>query len=268
MDEKISLLISSCDSYLDSVLIFNKLLRKNWNNIKMPIFLLNETSNVKLEGISTINGGADKNWSGRLIEGIKLINTEYILLMLDDYFIGSKVDELIFQDIIEKLEKFKMNYYRLTNIPKTKDKIKNIPFVGYIRDNQRYGINLQASIWRKEFLLNILVSDNYNAWQIESNLLEKVPLKFSNFHDHCYVDTRNVFNIKNGIIKGKWSTKTLKYFRNKDFVIDIGERKKMNFFDQTNILIRDTSSKILPRFMIRPIKNLLTKFKIKSATKN
>lgn len=93
--DKIALLVNSCDKYEDLWAPFFTLLKKYWNP-EYPIVLNTESKDFNFEGlnIKTLKLFENKNveWSERLRITLENIDSEYVITLLDDFFLEKSVD--------------------------------------------------------------------------------------------------------------------------------------------------------------------------------
>lgn len=258
-----AILVVSCDAYADVAKYFFPLLKRYWPDCNYNIYFINNTLNEDYENVTVINGGLNMDWSGRVKSALNNIKEKYVLFMLEDYYIGEPVDSSEIMQAINIMESEKLLYYKITNKPKGTKKYKNYNFLSTIPDNQPYGINLQAAIWKKDFFLNILGEIDCSAWKVEINQLKNVKSKYSKDIEGCVVDTRNIIDIHNGVIKGKWVPKTLHYFRKRDFYIDTGKREKLSMIDRFSITIRGNCKSLFSNHTRKLLKKYLSKIGFK-----
>ncbi|MHC4240158.1 MAG: hypothetical protein ACYSUC_10455 [Planctomycetota bacterium] len=109
----------------------------------------------------------DYTWSQGLQRYLDHHSGELILLMLEDYFIDKPVDV----HAIQEMWKYMLNHPKVVKVDLTDDRLK----VGHSDfddrliksdDNALFQTSTQAAIWRKDFLLRCLQSDE-GPWQFE-----------------------------------------------------------------------------------------------------
>ena len=163
----ISIVVISCDKNCYLWDGFFKLMRKYWPHHPLKIVLSTETLSYSDVLVSN-SRFKDEDWSSRLYHAICDAGTEYVILMLDDFFIKDFVNE-------EKLGKY-------FDIIVEDETVAAISLVSqpccstkssYLRDGlvlrQRfapYRINAQPTVWRSEYLVNILRKGE-SPWQFE-----------------------------------------------------------------------------------------------------
>ena len=78
----------------------------------MPVILNTETKSFACEGfniktLSLYEEGADVCWGKRMLDHLDKVETDYILLMLEDYFVRKDVDEDKLTRLIDLFEENK-----------------------------------------------------------------------------------------------------------------------------------------------------------------
>lgn len=220
-----TLLLSSCDNYEDTWCPFFTCLKKYWPDFNMKIILNTESKDYSFKGfdIETFNlfKTGEKRWSLRLKENLKKINTEYVLFMLDDFFITKKVDTNFIKTCIKWMNENKnIAVFSLAPCKDSKN-IKSEKYKGFEKRNRNgmYRFNCQAAIWRKERLIKFL-KDNESPWDWEIY----GSIRSRKYKDDFYSLCENVklpieYNFGFAICRGKWS---------KEFIIPLFEKLKIN----------------------------------------
>lgn len=168
-----SILVLSCDKYEACWKPFIKLLNKYYPN-HPEVYLSTETKDFK--DMKVINTNSDI-WSVRFKEALKKIPTDYVLILLDDFFIRKPVDEdrikycLIQMNDDIAVFNFEKKY-RLC----FKSNIK-----GFERqlNNQVYLCSCQPSLWNKRALIELLEKEK-NAWEWETTKIDSKYLFYIN----------------------------------------------------------------------------------------
>lgn len=168
-----TLLVSTCDSYSDLWEPFFTVLRNEWPNLDYPIVLNTESKSFDFEGydIKTFNiykGGESVPWGKRLRETLKLITTDYIILMMDDVFLYDKVDSDRIKKCIGWMDKNKriscfcfMQTFTPNKRSERYEGFEKRPLVA------EYKFNGQVALWRRERLIRYL-RDNESGWEWET----------------------------------------------------------------------------------------------------
>lgn len=148
-----TVLVASCDEYSDLLGPFVDLFRKYWPDC--PFELVQCGQAVAAEGFDrTLLCGGGRNWSERLDCALAKISTPYVLLLLDDYFVSSRVDtDLILRRLEEARGADALNFRLCPDPPRA---VKNTA----------YSISCKVGIWNREFL-HSLVKKTGSAWEFE-----------------------------------------------------------------------------------------------------
>lgn len=222
-----SILVVSCDDYSDLWDPFFFLMNKYWKDNKYPIYLTTNTKNYIKESINVINNPKDFEWSKRTKSALEKINSEYVLLLLEDYFFSKKVDNQKIMDILQLMTQDKILYYKLNSFSKINSKAyNNKNYLKIIPNDLKYGVSLQPAIWNTKFLYDLIGDGNYNPWYFEKKILnENLKIEPKKF----LYDNRHILNIKHGLVKGKWLPSTLKYFKRRGINLNKNnDRKKLS----------------------------------------
>lgn len=176
-----SIVVLSCDRYEPCWKAFFTLLDKYFKD-HPKVYLVTESKTCKY--CDTIN--VDSNiWSVRFREALKVIPYDYVLVMLDDFFIRDYVDFKRIEDIDFKEGVICYNFEKNYREPLIHGEEWNIQ-----RNNQVYLNSCQPSLWRKDLLIERLQEDkNPQEWELT-----------------CV------------------NSPYVHYINNKDFIIDIGYR--------------------------------------------
>lgn len=196
-------MINSCDAFSDLWDPHIKLLNTNWSDRNISTYLVSDLpTNKSYMGVTVLCAGKKKELSERIRYALSFINTEYILLTLDDYFLTKKISSRKIDDLINIMDQKGLDYVRLFKHPNSFNKIKGTNSLYWInldsKHDSHYQINLYAGLWRKEFLEKC-VESNSNAWELELNL---TPIGREN-NAKCALSKGNEFPILDVVRKGK-----------------------------------------------------------------
>lgn len=175
------LLVLSCDKYEPCWKPFFTLLDKYYKN-HPKVYLVTETK--KCPYCATINVDSDV-WTERFRRALKSVESEHVLVMLDDFFIRSEVDSNRINELEFTKDVISYNFELEYREPLLRLKEWDIQ-----KNNQVYLNSCQPTLWNRKLLLERL-NDDLNPQQWE---LQKI--------DSPYIHLIN----------------------NKDYIIDIGYR--------------------------------------------
>ena len=266
MNEKIAMVLMTCDSYFDVAQHFFPILKMFWKDFDLKCFVVNDQLNAYYgyEKETIINCGENKPWTERLQKALEIVQEEYILFMMEDYFLGKEIENDTFNSILDYAIDNSIDYIDLRNHlhykGKSIDGFKRIPC------NVLYGMSLQASIWRKSYLLSIIKGQKCSAWEVENIFNKKVQTKGKGYIENCLSYPSNLFNIQNGVIKGKWDKSVLKFYKKRSYVIKPEPRGLLPRKDKARMTMFRLAYKIFPTSFIRWSKRLLKKIGFKFTT--
>jgi len=214
----LDVVIMSSDGYSDCWHPFYMLKDRYWSNCPYKTYMVTETKNC--EYFDTIKKqGA---WTKRLREALQELDSEYVLLMLEDYFIHSKVD-------IKRIEQC-LNDIKLTNAIVYNFEFK---YRQGVELNNRYDIQLnnqhylnstQPSIWNRQRLIERLDKEQ-TAQEWELTKIDSEYIHLINNTNNKIIDTGYDLSHKPwGIVQGKWSRETKELFDKEGIKIDYEKR--------------------------------------------
>lgn len=166
MNNKISVLIGSCDSYSKFWHNFNILFDRYWKISTKNIFVT-ETKNVPYDKYITSLGGSGKSWGSRILSGLELIDTEYTFFILEDYYFTTTISEDFISKNIEALEKYSAQKILFDDPDPSCYKLNSLEDNLFIFDNNSQYLNsVQPAIWKTSYLKSVLKPE-YSPWDFE-----------------------------------------------------------------------------------------------------
>ena len=239
--EKCAVLVSSCDKYEDAWVPFFTLVGKYWSSCPYPFYMNTETKKVEqIAGIPVTSISCpyqNCSWSKRLIHALRQIKSEYVIFMLEDFFIMSPVDQKQLDHSVELMD--------------ANPNVANINF-GYGKSVQSteyidplyakrsretgYYLNAQAAIWRRKMLINVL-SPYESAWQFELYGSERAKLYPYDFiirkDDYVIFDYHTQLEFNLGIVKGMWLEGNVDFFEKEGITTNF---ENLGFYDPEKVV--------------------------------
>jgi len=229
-----AIVVCSCDNYADTWNPFFTLLKKYWVDCPYNIFLNTETLQYSHPDfdIKVINfdvSGA--SWTARLANTIKQVQSEQVLLMLDDFFLYDVVDTKKVAQCVEWIEA-NGNIATFTIGSVSTFGLKS-EYKGFLRtpSDDRLVVRCIAGVWNKSKLLWYLSHDE-SAWEWESGATNR---SYQTDDEFYIMEERGLrFDIipychyKYGLIGGKWISGTETIFEDNGIELDFSIR---GFFD-------------------------------------
>lgn len=237
----ISIVVVSCDNYLDIVREYLHYFELNWPNCNYRLFIATEEKYIDSSIAEFVLCGTNTTWTQRAIKAINSCDSPYILLSVDDLFISEKVDTRAFDEIESFIFDNNILYYRIPVFKVGSDSNNNYPGnenVERIEKNRRYNISIGTSIWERNELLSILGDGSMSAWDLENYFLKNAELASPGYLEGYVADKRFLLHSVHMIKSGKWIPTGVKQMKKKGYRIDtsirgyigIMDRLKLNWF--------------------------------------
>ena len=220
MKEKIrmAMFVLSCDKYSPVWNDFFNLKDRFWGDCKYPWYVVTESMDYERAGVTVIKCGKGLDLAGRLKKAALSVDAEYISIFLEDYFIDSKVDNGVVDSLLQLMDEKKITTINVSEVFKW---IINQRNKQYLREHLiivpphlRYGISTEATIWRKDFLLEILGDEDCSAWKFEVDRSREAasPNGLRGFN---LVDDRMPYHVSRipVIVHGGFYPRAIRHFR-------------------------------------------------------
>lgn len=257
IDDKLTLIISSCEAFSD---LWNGQigqLEKYWSDYPSSVFIITDKPTQKhYENVQIVVAPDGYEWSERLNYALGLVETKYVFFTLDDYFLINKVKSDKIADYLELMEKSNIDYVRVFKRRKkfTEGKVENYPELRWLPNNSDYAINFYPGIWNTDFL-KYASRGKKTAWQQEVSL-KKAGLEYGARCLVCMDDA--VYEFLDVVRKGKLLRKANKYFNSHD--IYHGSRGVNSWFYETKLKVLDIGGLYAPRWMFKMAKRMMNFF--------
>lgn len=255
LKNNLTMFIHSCDKFSDLWDGHVKLLEENWGDRNIPTYILTDKENERnYENVTVISAGEGKELSERTAEGLKYVETEYVFVTLDDYFLIEPVSSEEIGKLLDMMETEKIDYIRLFYRPKPsrKDKIKGRKNMYRVNINNVYAVNMYAGIWRKSFLEST-IREPKNAWQYEVSLSRCAR----EYGANCIMSNNKEFVILDVVRKGKILHKANRYFKKHD--VYRGDRPLMSWKSETALNLKTGFLRALPRPVLKKLRSIMAK---------
>jgi hypothetical protein len=170
--KKFSILIPSTDKYSELWEPNFTLLFKNWPELlkqdqQVPMYLISNSKDSPHSRVQAFKVGKEKSWSDNLLMLLDQIDSQYVLIWLDDYILTQPVNRDRLANIIDFMDVNHAAYIELIINPSLHDGTAIAHEGLMLRDKfGAYRTSLQACIWRKEALKWLLKSGE-SAWDFE-----------------------------------------------------------------------------------------------------
>ncbi len=213
-----TVIVNSCDKYESAWRPFFDLLAKYWPSCPYPLVLNTETksfqhTSVPVQVLHPV--GPAPTWGARMRQILEQVPSDYVLLLLEDFFFQSPVNQAEIEHCLTWLERepeaAAIYFKRITGFqtPYNDDYLK-------LDERRAYLLNLQAGVWRKEALLDVL-KETDSPWSFEEKGHDRLTDEQFNYYTfYCTAkgshtdSSENIFNylvarqFGYGIWMGKW----------------------------------------------------------------
>lgn len=224
----LTILINSCDKYEDAWDPFFRILKKQWPECeKYRIVLNTETKvyNCDFLNVETVCGGKEVTWSQRLKYVLNQINTDFILYLLEDFFLLERVSNETFEEALSLIQNNKdigyigLKYQKKREYRNPADEDNSVRFINKDKVVSVNRINSMSALWNKQWLMSI-IKDHETPWEFElygSERSRRTPEKvliINNSDGVCPCVFNYNVDVKygHGITGGGWLPKNIELF--------------------------------------------------------
>ncbi len=266
--EDVSVLIVGFDGYKDVWDRDFELMNKYWA-VRPKTYLATSELDPQYKNVEVISSGPNSEWSKKVQTALNRISTPYVILMLEDFFITDYVENRKLEATIKLIEKNDIKFYQLLvqlirQTWEKGEKYKGYKYIKIIPPKKKYGINLQAAIWNREFLKEVVGKGNYNAWQFEINQLKRENLNKKK--KEFLIDVRNILNITHSVVQSKYLRGAKRKLARIGIVIPETERQQLSFVNNFKYEFKLFMYSVTPRFLVKPFKSIGRLFKVDFVT--
>lgn len=275
----VTLLVSSCDKYEDAWHPFFELLHIYGNDFSYPIVLNTETKNYTNRhfDIRVVNTPEKATWSERMTNVLNQIDTEFVFLVLDDYFLKDYFDTERFEKVLDYMRTHKdvgfvdISPRWATSEEEVRKNLKDndIQDDFYVRERDEWNITIVPSVWRKDFFLNLL-RKHEDVWMFEyySGIrAKKTEMKIVRFVTRMPAIYEYDFQVWTGmgITRGQWLPKNVEFFEKHGIDVNFSNLGILNVSSSEEIKAMNRHS---VSYILNAIKNKIYKKITKSKSLN
>ncbi len=253
--DKMTMFIFSCEKFSDLWDAHIELLEKNWQDRGMDTYIVTDSPHqAEYKNVTVMSCGENKEFSERLDYALKQIDTEYVFVTLDDYFLINPVSNDKIANLIDMMDKENLDYVRLFPHPKKAngEKMSQYGKVNKIVNNSPYSVNLYVGIWRKSFFEKTVLNLR-DIWHYEVSL-SKIATELD---AKCAVSNNKEFVILDVVRKGKILNKANRFFKKYGYYH--GNREVQSKWYEFRLTVRTLGVRYAPEFVV----NLARKFMMK-----
>lgn len=229
-----ALLILSCDKYSDIWKPFFDFLFRHWSDCPYTIYLGSNEQSYDDARVHTILSGPARDWSNDTLAILKQIPERNVIILLEDYFVYAHPDQRLLDRSVELLGKHNATFLRLACFPSDHfedyayDAMKDDAEFVVTRKEARYRVNLQAGIWNREKLMQLIVPGE-SPWKFETE-----GTKRSRETDEVYLGVKETKGLRyvhgpipylcTALSRGVWMRDAIELCREHGIELNTGER--------------------------------------------
>lgn len=244
----IPLIVSSCDKCSDLWQPFFTLVKKNWPDFDRKVYLCTDSMTFAYEGFDItcpLRMSSGSTWTENLMALLKGIDEEYVLLMLEDFWLKEMVDEAQLYQCEEIIKNdptigFICLVHQLDPSP---DNPSSEIYPNLIEYGQRtaYRVTTQAGLWRRDYLLSLL-RKHESAWWFEMFGSKRSRRSAC----RSYVVKKSVFSYDDGgvLFRGSFVEEYIRFFMD-DKNITINPKRRIDI--KVNLLAEVKERTILQK---------------------
>lgn len=256
MHSDVTVVICSCDKYEDAWFPFFEMLRIYGGDFAYPIVLNTEQksySNAHFD-VRVINTPGRATWSERMKNVLSQIETEYIFLLLEDYFLKAPFDHERFGIALEYMRAHEdvgfmdiaPRYASNAEEARAYQKLTDIEDEFFVRENKKFNITLVPSLWRRNVFMDLL-RDHEDVWSFE--YFSGIRARNSGIKVVRYITrTPTIYEYDfqvwtgMGITRGQWLPKNVTFFEKHGVAVNYDNLGILNVTSLSDIRILNRKS--------------------------
>lgn len=166
-------LVPSCDAYADLWPPFFRAVVRHWKDCPFSIVLGSNQAIFDVPRGRVIHSTAGLRWGERLLDFLSQLQCDYVLLMLEDFFLRGPVDTARVIGLERHCRAEGWDMLRLAARPPPPI-TRNGEEWGAIDASRPYAICTQPTLWKREFLISIVRAED-SIWEFEMKAARRLP---------------------------------------------------------------------------------------------
>lgn len=212
-------LVVSCDPYADLWRPFFDLFWRRWPDCRGPVYLGSNFVAFDDPRVRPLLVGKDVTWASSLRAMLDRIQSEYVILMLEDFFLMETVDNARVEGLADVAIAERVGCLRLYSIYPPEHPVAGHSDLGAFEPGDWWRITAQAAIWRVDTLRQLLLP-GFSAWDFElvgSQMSDFMP-------DRIWGVKTPALVYDHAVEKGKWRPQGLAICRAAGIDVDPSTR--------------------------------------------
>jgi len=216
-------LVISCDKYSDLWRPFFTLFWCHWPDCPFPVYLGSNGESFSHARVTNIRVGEDWSWSDSLRQMLLALDSDYVLVFLEDFFLRHLVDTGRVLACLGALHTLDGHMLRLHPNPGPDRAVPGFPDIGRIDAGAPYRVSAQVAFWRRESLLGIL-REGESAWEFEC----KATKRSEKLGEGFFCVRRRAIDYGHHVVeRGKWFRHEARRFGRMGIGCDLSRRPIM-----------------------------------------
>lgn len=244
MNNKCSVVVTSFDGYEDLWEPFFTLFFRYWPDCPYAVYLVTNYKTYNHDRVTSIAVGEHKGWASNIRKVLEKITTPYVICFHEDYFIEKPVGTAYIDSLVEHMDNQKIAHIRLFPAPPPDSDFPNNLGLGLISKGAGARTSLQAGLWDKKILTDLLVDGETN-WQMESE-----GSKRSNNIDSLFLSVRKpalIYHERSAVAAGKWMYYAVRLCRREGIKVDPLKRRVDYFWSINQLFEKFRKSSTIKR---------------------
>ncbi len=221
----VSVVVSSCDAFLDCWRPFAFFFRKFWGDCPFPVYLLVNELEVRSQFIRPLRVGKDEGWATTMQRALAQIDTPYILYLQEDYFLNRPVDqEQLARDFTAAMEAG-ADSFSFCDLSLLDPGFAQMPDrFGLVSPESKGRTRLQAALWKRDAFAALL-RPGENAWEMEARGSARTQdLRIYSYGAH---EPTPIPYLMSGVVRGLWTPEALQLFQTHNFRVSPRFRSRL-----------------------------------------
>lgn len=240
-----TVLVTSCDRYRDIEAPFLALWRRHWPDCPFELVAVRESGGgdggTAADGFDRVVAtGPGLSWSEMLAFALERISTPYVLMLMNDYLLDSRVDTARQLELLSRAEAADALNLRMNPNPPRAVK------------NSAYAVSCQAGYWNREFLLG-LARRTKSAWEFErygSYMFDESDPR------PIMVTERKEFPFVDALHKGYWEPEGVALLKREGIGYDFSQRGLPPFWPRLKSNLKKAVFAVFPWELVVRVQNV------------
>lgn len=241
----VALLIASCDAYSEIAVLCASQIAIRGGKKYFPCYIsVGANSDCRSDGFKTICTGPKATWSEDLSAALGAIDQSYVFLWIDDLILAADCDWYHLRSLCDWLMSIEGNYLRFNPTPRGSGYLI-APGIKEVLPGSAYRASTVMSVWRKDFLLNIL-NKSESAWQFEIHGSRRTD-PYQGF----FASESESLSFRNLVVKGLIDPRAEAKLNKSGIMTNSISRRRMSLFELLQLQAKEMISRAARRLPTR-----------------